>query len=414
MDEELKDVLDGRHRISAVAGRDVFAKALAFDLADRVRQLGFYPFFRPIDSNEGPEATVDGRRVLMFGSNNYLGLTTHERVRKAAIDAISRYGTSLTGSRLLNGTLAIHGELEDKLAGFLGKEAALVFTTGYQVNLGILQALVGKGSALVLDHRAHASLFDAARMTDGVTYTFRHADPAHFAHVLSSLGDSPGVLVALEGVFSMDGDVVDLPAFLEVAERYGARVVLDDAHGVGVHGEGGRGTASRYGVSDRVDLIAGTFSKSLASIGGFVAGPAKVIDYIRHFGRSFLFTASLPPSAVAAAAAALDVLIAEPELVLRLEANVRRYRDLLRKEGIHVAPETTPVVPIRVGDEGTTLRLWKELLDAGLYVNAALPPAVPRGQALLRTSVMATHSYENIASAAAILGEAGRKYGLTG
>lgn len=412
MDDELARALEGRHRLAASAGRDIFARAEAFDQAERVRALGLYPFFRAIDLNEGPEAIVDGRRVLMFGSNNYLGLTMHPRVRDAACDAVRRFGTSLTGSRLLNGTLVLHRELEAKLAAFLEKDDCVVFTTGYQANLGVLQALIGKGTALVLDHRAHASLFDASRQCEGETYTFRHADPGHLEHVLSSLEPERPALLALEGVFSMDGDVIDLPAFLEVAGRHHVRILLDDAHGIGVHGRGGRGTADHYGASERVDIVLGTFSKSLASIGGFVAGPAKVIDYVRHFARSFLFTASLPPASVAAASAALDVLQEDPRVVTRLQANVAAWRDGLRREGFEVGKDATPIVPIMVRDEGLALRLWRELLDAGLYVNAALPPAVPRGQALLRSSVMATHTPEQIERAVAILGAAARRVGL--
>jgi 8-amino-7-oxononanoate synthase len=348
----------------------------------------------------------------MFGSNNYLGLTTHPRVREAASQAVLRYGSSLTGSRLLNGTLAMHGQLEERLAWFLGKEACVVFTTGYQANLGVIQALVNQHAALALDHRAHASLYDAARLVDGATYNFRHADPGHLEQVLSKIPHDGGVLVALEGVFSMEGDMADLPAFLEVAEKYGARVLLDDAHGIGVHGRGGRGTADHFGVADRVDLIVGTFSKSLASIGGFAAGSAKVVEYIRHFGRAFLFTASLPPASVAAASAALELLIEEPALVDRLQANVGRYRAAIARQGFPVSRDSTPIVPILGGEEERTLRLWKEILDAGLYVNAALMPAVPRGQSLLRTSVMATHAPEQIERASSILGEASRRLGL--
>ena len=412
MDLDLKDLLDSRHRLVGKGGRDVFARAEAFDLAERYSTHNLYPFFRAIDLNEGPEALIDGNRVLMFGSNNYLGLTMHPRVREAARAAVDRYGTSLTGSRLLNGTLRLHCELEEKLAAFLGKEAGLVFSTGYQANLGVLQPLLGKGSALALDHRAHASLFDGARLIDGETYTFRHADPRHLEHVLSNLDAERGVLVALEGVFSMDGDVVDLPAFLDVAQKFKARVMLDDAHGIGVHGRCGRGTADHYDATQRVDVIVGTFSKSLASVGGFVVGPSRVIDYIRHFGRSFLFTASLPPASVAAASAALDVLADEPEVVGRLQTNIDRYRGLLAKQGFDTAGSTTPIVPIVVGDEDKTLRLWSELLQAGLYVNAVLAPAVPRGHALLRTSVMATHTEEHLERAATILGDAARRVGV--
>lgn len=412
MSDELQDSLRDRHRIGESSTKDLFAKAASFDAADKVRAMGLYPFFQPIELNEGPEALVDGKRVIMFGSNNYLGLTMRREVREAAANAVHRYGTSLTGSRLLNGTLALHREFEAKLAAFLGKEACIVFTTGYQACVGTLQALVGKGGALALDHRAHASLFDGSRLVEGKTYAFRHGDPKHLDHVLSGIEPDRGVLVVIEGVFSMEGDAVDLPAFVEVAEKHGARILLDDAHGLGVHGPGGRGTAHRYGVQDRIDLIMGTFSKSLASIGGFVTGPKRVLNYIEHFARSFIFTAALPPASLAAASAALDTLIAEPELVDRLQANVALYRQALRDEGFPVAISTTPIIPIVIGEDLKCMKVWRELLDNGLYVNAALAPAVPRDGALLRTSVMATHSEEHIHRAVEILGAVARRHGV--
>jgi len=412
MDDSLEKALRDRHRLGDTSGRDPFAKAELFDAPARVRAFGVYPFFHPIDRHEGSVAIVDGKRVLMFGSNNYLGLTTHPKVLEAARCAITEYGTSLTGSRLLNGTLGLHRELERRLARFLDQEACLVFSTGYQTSLGVLQAMMGRGTALVLDHRAHASLYDASRLVDGETYSFRHADPQHLDRVLGGLPDDTGALVAVEGVFSMEGDVLDLPAFTEVTRRHGVRLLVDDAHGLGVHGPGGRGTCHMFGVVDEVDLIIGTFSKSLASIGGFVAGPARVVEYIEHFARPFVFTAALPPASVAAAMAALEVLESEPERVDKLQANVARYRAGLEAEGLDVGSSATPVVPILVGDEVQTMRVWRQTLDEGLYVNAAIAPAVPRQRALLRTSVMATHDDDQIDRAVEILASVARRHGL--
>jgi len=403
MDDTLRRVIDDARRVEGAPGRDVLARARAFDHADRARALGMYPFFRPIEELEGAEAVVEGRPVLMFGSNNYLGLTTHPEVRRAAIQAIDRYGTGVTGSRLLSGTLPIHTALERRLAEFLGKQACVVFTTGHQASLAALQSLGARDAALVLDQHAHASLFDGARLAEAMSYTFRHNDPEHLERVLGRLGERQGALVVLEGVYSMGGDLSPLPALVDVARRHGARLLLDDAHGVGVLGRGGRGTADHFDLGNETDLILGTFSKSLASSGGFLAGDARVIDFVGHFGRSFLFTAALPPASTAAGLAALELLEREPERIGRLRDNARSYRVALRAAGFDVTDALTPIVPIAVGDESLAAESWRALLDAGLYVNAAIFPAVPRGRAILRTSVMATHTEGQIARAVEIL-----------
>ncbi len=375
---------------------DIFAKAYGFTLTDEARAADLYPFFQPLDGNDGPEARIGGRRVLMLGSNNYLGLTRHPYVIEAAREAISTYGTSMTGSRLLNGSIYLHEELEGRIARFLRKEAALVFTTGYQANLGTISALVGKRSVAVVDRADHASIYDGARLGDGEMVRFKHNDARHLESVLRRTGRDKSCLVIVDGVYSMGGDIADLPGIVDVCRRYGARLLVDDAHGVGVLGEGGRGTASHFGLEDEVDLIMGTFSKSLASIGGFIAGPRKVLEWVKHFGRAMMFSASLPPASTAAALAALDVLEREPELVASLQNLGAQWRDGLRSIGFDTGQSQTPIVPVTIGDEVPTVNFWKTLIEEGVYTNPAIYPAVPIREAILRTSCMATHTPQQI------------------
>ncbi len=400
-----------RAREEAVASRDIFAKVYGLTLVDRARDIGVYPFFQPLDNNDGPEAQINGRRVLMFGSNNYLGLTRHPHVVEAARAAITRYGTSMTGSRLLNGTTHLHEELEARIARFLRKERALVFTTGYQTNLGIISSLVDKRSAAVVDKADHASIYDGATLAEGEIARFRHNDANHLDKVLTRLGGKPA-LVIVDGVYSMGGDIAPLPEIVEVCRRHEARLLVDDAHGLGVLGEGGRGTASHFGLEDECDLVMGTFSKSLASIGGFVAGPAKVIDWIQHYARSMLFSASLPPASVASALAALEVLEQAPEMVDRLRRLGDMWRNGLRSLGFDTGQSQTPIVPVFVGDEYTTVMFWKALIEEGVYTNTAIYPAVNMKEAILRTSCMATHTEEHIERALEIFKTVGRRYGL--
>ncbi|KKL64785.1 hypothetical protein LCGC14_2161520, partial [marine sediment metagenome] len=305
----LGDRYDGRDN------RDIFAKVEGFKVTEQARAAQLYPFFQPLDRNDGPEAEIYGRRVVMLGSNNYLGLTRHPRVIQAAREAINEHGTSLTGSRFLNGTTHLHERLENKIAEFLGTEAALVFTTGYQTNLGVISSLVTRRSVAVVDKSDHASIYDACRLAEGEMLRFRHNDARHLDTILSRIGKGKTCLVVIDGVFSMGGDIADLPAIAEVCQRHQVRLLIDDAHAIGVIGTGGRGTASHFGMDGKVDLTVGTFSKSFASVGGFVAGSRAVLDWIKHFGRSMIFSASLPPSSAAAALASLEVLIDEPELV---------------------------------------------------------------------------------------------------
>ncbi|MCX7749991.1 MAG: pyridoxal phosphate-dependent aminotransferase family protein [Candidatus Bipolaricaulota bacterium] len=356
---------------------------------------GLYPYFLPLEASEGTTAVVGGRRVIMIGSNNYLGLTTDPRVRAAAARALEKYGTSCTGSRFLNGTLELHLELEESLARYLGKERALVFATGYQANVGAIAALVGRGDVVICDKEDHASIFDGCRLSFGDLRRFRHGDVADLDRVLGSCPSGAGKLVVVDGVFSMGGDIAPLPEIVECCRRHGARLMVDDAHGIGVTG-GGRGTAAHYSLTEEVDLIMGTFSKSLASVGGFIAGDEAVVHWIQHRARSLIFSASLPPASTAAALAALEILEQEPERVERVNAIGERMRTLYRRLGFDTGPSQTPIVPIVVGDGLRTLTLWKSLLEAGVYTNVALPPAVPEGKCLLRTSYMATHTEEEL------------------
>lgn len=397
-------------RDGAADHRDIFAKVEGFTLVNRARDIGIYPFFHALDNNDGPEAQIDGQRVLMFGSNNYLGLTRHPEVVEAARQAVTTFGTSMTGSRLLNGSTKLHEELEDRIAEFLNMEAALVFTTGYQANLGIISALVDKKAVCVVDKSDHASIYDGCALSDGDMVRFRHNDAEHLSYVLSRTDKAP--LVVIDGVYSMGGDIAPLPEIVEACKANNARLVVDDAHGLGTIGVGGRGTASHFGLEGEVDLIMGTFSKSLASIGGYVAGPRVVLDWIKHFARSFIFSASLPPSSTAAALTALNVLDREPEMVERVQMLGKMWRSGLRDMGFDVGDSTTPIVPVNVGDEYTTLTLWKALLAEGVYTNPAVYPAVNMREAILRTSCMATHTPEMIERALDKFRVVGRRFGV--
>jgi 8-amino-7-oxononanoate synthase len=389
--------------------RDIFAKARSFELVKQAKALGFYPFFKPLDANVGPEAIVDGKRVIMLGSNNYLGLTRHPRVIQAAREAVEQHGTSMTGSRLMNGNTNIHLALEAKIAEFLRREAALVFSTGYQANLGAISALVNRRAAAVIDKGDHASIYDGCKLSDGEAFRFRHNEPNHLEQVLSKVTADRAALVVVDGVYSMGGDIADLPAIVDICRRYEARLLVDDAHAIGVLGDGGRGTGSHFGLDDDVDLVVGTFSKSLASIGGFVAGDEDVLEWIKHFARPMLFSASMPPSSVAAATTALHVLMEEPWLVDQVNANAVRLRDGLRSAGFDIGPSQTPIVPIVVGDEVKMVSFWRGILNRGVYTNAVIWPAVGKGEAILRTSCMATHSEKQIDTAVEIMAEIGRQ-----
>ena len=374
---------------------DIFEKCARYETAKGVQSAGFYPYFIPLSDTEGTEVTVGDHRLIMIGSNNYLGLTTHPRVREAAIEATRRYGTSCTGSRLLNGTLELHLELERRLAEFVGMEAALVFSTGYQTNVGTISALVGRGDLVVTDKEDHASIVDGCQLAFGKMRRFRHNDMEHLERVLDGLPDEAGKLVVVDGIFSMGGDIAPLPEIVPLCKKYGARLMVDDAHSIGVLG-GGRGTAAHFGLTGQIDLLMGTFSKSLASIGGFIAGTEEVIHYIQHHARSLIFSASMPPPSVAAVLAALEVMQEEPERIARVNQIGEQMRSAFRQLGFNVGNSQTPIIPVIIGDDTRTFMAWKALYDAGVYTNPVVSPAVPPELSLLRTSYMATHTDEQL------------------
>jgi 8-amino-7-oxononanoate synthase len=389
---------------------DIFQKCYAYTRAAEARAAGFYPYFIPLEDTEGTEVVIHGKRMIMIGSNNYLGLTTHPKVREAAIDAIRRYGPSCTGSRFLNGNLALHNQLEEELAAFIGKEAGLVFSTGMQTNLGTISALVGRDDVVITDRDDHASIVDGCRLSFGEMKRYRHNDMQHLELVLQQSGDK-GKMVVVDGVFSMGGDIAPLPDISRLCEQYGARLMVDDAHSLGVLA-GGRGTAAHFGLTDKVDLVMGTFSKSFASLGGIIAGDAPVVDYIKHNGRALIFSASMTPASAAAVLAALHVLQAEPERAERVMAIGARMRAGFQALGFRTGPSETPIVPVIIGDDQTTLLLWRALFEAGVYVNPVVPPAVAPNLSLLRTSYMATHTDEQLDRVLDIFGQVGRSLGV--
>lgn len=374
---------------------DIFDKAIGFTQAKEAMELGIYPYFRALSDSEGTTATFEGKEVVMIGSNNYLGLTTDPRVRAAAQEALERYGTSVTGSRFLNGTLELHLELDRRLANFIGKEAALVFSTGYQTNVGTISAIVGKGDYVIIDKDAHACIVDGCMLSRGEMKRFRHNDISSLEKVLAELPAEAGKLVIIDGVYSMGGDVAPLPEIVAICKRYGARIMVDDAHGIGVTGKG-RGTAAHFGLTDDVDLIMGTFSKSFASIGGFIAGNKDVVHYIQHHARALIFSAALPAPAAAAALAALDIMEKEPERVARLWENADYMREGLRDIGYDIGQSNTPIIPVIIRDQYRTILAWRALIEEGVYTNPVIPPGVPPNLSLLRTSYMATHTREHL------------------
>lgn len=390
---------------------DLFEKCRNYTQAREAMKSGFYPYFIPLDENEGTEVEYQGKRLIMCGSNNYLGLTTHPKVKEAAQNAIARFGTSCTGSRFLNGTLALHEQLENELAEFVGKEKALIFSTGMQVNLGTISALVGRDDIVILDKDDHASIVDGARLGYGKIERFRHNDIAHFERVLQSLPDEAGKLLIVDGVFSMGGDLADLPGLVPTAQKYGVRIMVDDAHGMGVTGEG-RGTAAHFGLTDEVDLIMSTFSKSFASLGGFVAGSEETIHFVKHTARSLIFSASIPAANAAAALAALDVIRSEPQRVQCVNQIGERIRAELSAMGYNVGSSVTPIVPVIIGDDMKTFSFWKKLFENGVFVNPVISPAVPPGMQLLRTSYMATHTDQQINRVLETFQSVGKKLGI--
>ena len=371
---------------------DLFAKCYAPSMADQYREKGIYPYFRALETRQGPEVVMEGKRRIMLGSNNYLGLTSCPEVVEAGIKALEEFGTGCSGSRFLNGTLTLHLELESELARFLRKEAVMTFSTGFQSNLGIISALVGRSDYMILDRENHASIYDGARLSFGKMLRYRHGDMADLERCLQQVPESAGALVITDGVFSMGGDIADLPNIVRLAKQYGARVMVDDAHGLGTIGEGGRGTASFFGLEKEVDVYMGTFSKSLASLGGYMAADARVVDYVRHASRPFIFSASIPPASCATALAALRHLEQHPELPQRLSELSEYFRTALKSRGVAIRESKTPIVPIFTYQAERTMIVANALYEDGVYVNTVLPPAAPADGCMLRTSLMATHT----------------------
>ncbi|QWR78868.1 aminotransferase class I/II-fold pyridoxal phosphate-dependent enzyme [Candidatus Magnetomonas plexicatena] len=393
--------------------KSIFDKCSKFTRARDVMALGLYPYFRMIESAQEPVVTISGRQVVMAGSNNYLGLANHPKVKEAAIEAIRKYGTGCAGSRFLNGTLDIHVDLENKLAQFMRTEAALIFTTGFQVNLGVISALVGKDDTVVLDKMDHASIIDGCRLSYGEVKKFRHNNMDDYERVLKDVSESGrNTLTVVDGVFSMEGDIVNLPGLVTAAKKYNSKIMVDDAHGIGVLGRTGRGTVEHFGLEADVDLIMGTYSKSLASVGGFIAGSEAIIHYIKHFARSLIFSASPTPATVATVSAALDIIESEPERIETLWKNTRKMMDGFKSMGFKTGPSQTPIVPVIVGEDELAYKMCKMLLDEGVFVNVAVPPAVTPGMSLVRTSFMATHTDEHLDIILSAFQKTGRAFGV--
>jgi len=390
---------------------DIFEKCSRFDKAKELMSQGIYPYFRVIESAQDPEIIMNGRRMIMIGSNNYLGLTNHPKVKEAAIEAIKKYGTGCAGSRFLNGTLTIHVELEEKLARFMRKDAALVFSTGFQVNLGVISALVGKDDVVIIDKMDHASIIDGCRLSFGEVKKFRHNDMNDLERLLREY-EAKDKLIVVDGVFSMEGDIAHLPEIVSLSKKYGARVMVDDAHGIGVLGQTGRGTAEHFGLEDEVDLIMGTYSKSLASIGGFIAGSTDVIHYIKHTARPLIFSASPPPASVAAVSAALDIIEDEPQRREALWRNTNKMFKGFTELGFEVGPSQTPIIPIVVGESKDAFVMAMMLQEEGIFTNVAVSPAVPNGRSLIRTSYMATHTEEQLDRVLEAFEKVGKRIGI--
>ncbi len=387
---------------------DLFRKCEEFTLVDDIKKMDIYPYFHALESKQDIEVMMEGKRRIMLGSNNYLGLTVCPEVVEAGIKAFEKFGSGCSGSRFLNGTLTMHLELEAELAAFLNKEAVATFSTGFQSNLGIISAIVGRNDYVICDKENHASIYDGCKLSWGKMLRYDHSDMEGLRKCLEKVPETAGALIVTDGVFSMGGDIAKLPEIVALAKEYGARVMVDDAHGLGVIGEGGRGTASYFGLEDEVDIYMGTFSKSLASLGGYMAASERVVEYVRHNSRPFIFSASITPASCAAALEALRQLKARPELVTRLQEIAGYVRKGMDKRGICRRPcdnDLTPIVPIRTFEYTNTLACGKQLYEAGVYVNPVLPPAVPPTDCLLRTSYMATHTNEILDEALDIIAE---------
>lgn len=392
---------------------DVFQKCREFTRAQEMRDAGMYQMFREIGSPQDPVVTIDGQKVIMLGSNNYLGLTSHPKVKEAAIAATRRYGTGCAGSRILNGTLDVHVRLEERLANFMNRKAALVFSTGYGVNVGVLSCLLDRHDIAILDKMDHASIIDGVRLSYGKALKFRHNDPDDLEKKLKLVPDGKGKLIVVDGVFSMEGDITPLPEIVKHKNTYGAGLFVDEAHSLGVFGEHGRGIAEHFGLEEDVDLIMGTFSKSLATVGGFITtDDLDVMDYIKHTARSQMFTAAIPPSAAAAVEAAVDILEAEPERRQQLWDNTNYMKRELEGLGFHTCGSQSPVIPLLTGDDIATYTMANRLHDEGIFVNPVVTPAVPPGHGVIRTSYMATHKREHLDQALGVIAKVGRELAI--
>ena len=389
---------------------DIFAKCYKEGIQDKARSLDLYPYFKALETHQDREVMMEGKRRIMLGSNNYLGLTTHPEIVAAGLQALEIFGTGCSGSRFLNGTLTMHLELERELADFLRKDDVVTFSTGYQSNLGIISSLVGRNDYVICDRENHASIYDGCKLSYGKMLRYKHSDMASLERCLMEVPEKSGALIITDGVFSMGGDIAKLPDICELAQKYGARVMVDDAHGLGIIGEGGRGTASHFGLEDQVDVYMGTFSKSLASLGGYMAANARVCDHVRHTARAHIFSASIPPANCAVALAALRHLRSHPELVERLAGLASYGRQRYQELGIPIMMSEAPIIPIYTYDPLRTLQIQKEIYEAGVYVNAVLPPACAPGECLLRTSFMATLTEDLIDEAAQIMAEVIRRH----
>lgn len=395
-----------------VAKNDIFAKAYNFTKADEVKELGLYPYFKPLEATDGTIVEIEGHEVIMAGSNNYLGLTNDKRTIEAAQQALTKYGTGCTGSRYLNGTLDIHLELEEKLAAFMGKENCVLFSTGYQTNEGTIQTIAQRNDIIFSDRDNHACIVVGTLCSNAKTMRYQHNDMDQLRKLLEKADPDAGKIIITDGVFSMSGTLAKVPELVKLAKEFNARLYLDDAHAVGVIGDGGRGSASVFGLTDEVDLISGTFSKSFASLGGFIVGNKQVIEYIRHTSPAHIFSASMPPANVATVLKALEILQEEPWRVERLEEISIYMRTELKNLGFNVWSSESPIVPVVIGDMMDCFKFWKDLFEEGVYANAVVPPAVPKGQSLLRTSYMASHTNEHLDRILEAFRKVGLKHGI--
>jgi len=391
---------------------DIFNKAFGFTKADEVKALGLYPYFKPLEATDGTIVEIEGNEVIMAGSNNYLGLTNDQRTIEAAQAAIVKYGTGCTGSRYLNGTLDIHIELEERLADFMNKESCVLFSTGYQTNEGSIQTIAGRNDIIFSDKDNHACIVVGTQCSVAKTMRYNHNDMDHLRRLLEKADPDAGKIIISDGVFSMSGTLAKIPELVALSKEFGARLYLDDAHAVGVIGEGGRGSASTFGLLEEVDLISGTFSKSFASLGGFLVGQREVIEYIRHHSPAHIFSASMPPANVATVLKAMDIMAEEPWRLTRLHEISTYMRTELRKLGFNVWTSQTPIIPIVIGEMMLCFQFWKDLFEAGVYTNAVIPPAVPQGQSLLRTSYMASHTDEHLDRILEAFRKVGLKHGI--